>query len=535
MATSVTTRSTFKHAAIYSLATILGKAISFFLLPFYAHIFGDTGYGILGMIDASMGLLLSLLGYGISGGIIRFFHEESEEKKALVISTGLILVWFASLFSSLVLMIFSRPLSVFLFGDSSYYLFVILSLITFVFDLTGQSASTFLIIRQKSALYSVIGLLRLVIGISINIYLVIVKNWGLNGLFIGNLFTAFFFSIIFNFIAFRYSGVHFNKSISKKLIAFEMPLIPGNIISYFSRQVERFLVRFQINLGSVGILEMAYKFPPLLSLFIAEPFMQSWHTKRTEIAEDSDAPKLFGKTFTAFLFLMVFSGLMLSVSIKEILIILTPPEFWPAYKISRIEIITVILMASYYHLFFGLYYQKKTQTISLIKSVISLVKIPLSFFFIKFWGLFGAAYSALLTSAIQLGWSTIKSQKLYPIHIEYKKIVLILLVAFSLDIMAGEIHFNEWSPVVYTQQKIAPWIISFLGTTFLTDWKSGKVITLFQSKVDTILLLLCKVMFSLLFLLIIPLIHPPFIKTTFGYIKKTNLLKALRFDRLLSR
>ena len=163
------TRQTFKHTAIYSFATVLGRMISFIMLPFYAYIFHTEGYGVIGMVDASLGLLSILFAAGFHVAILKIYHEETGTSKRLVISTAIRLVWYLSAASIIIPAIFCSQLSAFFLGSREYSLIVLLALITFVIDVAGQSASTFLIIEQKSMLYSLVGVIRLLLGVSLNI------------------------------------------------------------------------------------------------------------------------------------------------------------------------------------------------------------------------------------------------------------------------------------------------------------------------------------------------------------------------------
>ena len=47
--------------------------------------------------------------------------------------------------------------------------------------------------------------------------------------------------------------------------------------------------------------------------------------------------------------------------------VLTPAEFHPAYRITRVGIISVILNGAYNHLTFGLAYAKHTKVIALLR------------------------------------------------------------------------------------------------------------------------------------------------------------------------
>ena len=145
-------RETFKHAAIYSSAAILGKLIGFLMLPFYAHILRDIGYGVIGMIESTMTILVSLLAHGLRGAIIRIYHEEEGENKQKVISTGVLLLGAVTLVMVGLTMLASRPLSQLLLGDPAYYKLLCLALGGFFFDLTGQAAGATLLIERAAEL-----------------------------------------------------------------------------------------------------------------------------------------------------------------------------------------------------------------------------------------------------------------------------------------------------------------------------------------------------------------------------------------------
>ena len=46
------------------------------MLPFYAHIFQAEGYGVLAMIETSLGVLTILLAGGFQTAILRIYHEQ---------------------------------------------------------------------------------------------------------------------------------------------------------------------------------------------------------------------------------------------------------------------------------------------------------------------------------------------------------------------------------------------------------------------------------------------------------------------------
>jgi O-antigen/teichoic acid export membrane protein len=502
-------RETFKHAFIYSSAAILSKMIGFIMLPVYAHVLRDLGYGVISMVDSTMSVLLSLMAYSMRGTVIRIYHEQPAGERRRAISTGTILV--AAIAGGLMGLtaLISHPLSRLMLGDASYAPLLRLASLAFFFELSGQAASAILLIERKSIYFSSMGLLRMVIGVSLNIYLILVLKMGLLGYFLASLATSVVPGLMFFAIAVKKCGLAFDRKIAADMLRFQLPLVPSSIINTISRQAERVLARFMINIESVGILSMGYKFPVLLTILIHEPFMKSWNTERIAIADQPKGPERIGRMFTYSLYLLVFAGLVMAAAIQDLLMILTPPEFWLAYRIARIEILTVLLINIRAHLTFGLLYAKDTKTWAIMRSVMSVIKIGLSFLFISLWGLYGAAYSACVVAFLTLLWGLKLGQARYRITLETRKILLLSGAAVLLFALLTRIDFRESGLVQSLSAGAMPRIADFLTHTPLGTWKEGKGIVLLQERADLLLDMMLKTLVAGFYILLFPLAHDP--------------------------
>ena len=299
------------------MAGIMGRMIGFIMLPFYSHILRGHGYAVIGMLDFGLTFLISLLSYGVRGSVIRLYHDEKDpDRKKIVVSTGIRLIAVDAGTLVLPLMLFAKPIAALLLDNPSIYRYVIMALIGFFFDIVGQGARAWLLIRSRSVLFSTINLLRLFIGLSLNIWLILILGMGLDGYFIAGMVVNIFSGLVWVGIAFRDCGTGYDPETARTIRKFLLPLIPGSLASFFSRQLERVLVKFQIDLASVGILEIGYRFPVIITLVISTPLMQSWNTRRFEMADNEGAPSVISATFTKYLFLMAAAGLLMVVIIK---------------------------------------------------------------------------------------------------------------------------------------------------------------------------------------------------------------------------
>lgn len=506
---STTTRATMKHAAVYSAAAMAGRIIGFIMLPFYAHVLRGQGYAVIGMLDVGLGFLLSLLVYGLQGAIVRLYHDQKEaQRKLLVVSTGIILIGGATAALTVPLMFFSRPIASLLVDDANLSRLVILALLSFNLDMVGQAASSWLLVRSRSTQLALLSLLRLFLGLSLNIYLVLIKDMGLDGYFISALAVNAMSCLIFVGIALRDCGHGFDREIALTIRMLVLPMIPGSMASWAGRQVERIMAKGLINLESVGIMEMGYKFPVLISLLIVQPFMKSWDTRRFEIADKPGAAENISRMFTYFIFLISWVGLIMAVAIKPVLAILTPPEFHISYRIAQVEIMTVILQSAYYHLIFGLAYAKDSKTISNLRIVTSVLKIALSWFFISNWGIFGAAFSAAITALVALVSVFYYSQKRYRLDLEWAPLATLVLVGGGMFVWLNHWNVSATGTFDVINEQFLPWINSGLQHTFLGTWKSGKIVAALAERSELVSEIFIKVPWAALFILVLPVIHP---------------------------
>ncbi|MFN7964267.1 MAG: lipopolysaccharide biosynthesis protein [Acidobacteriota bacterium] len=500
-------RNVLKHAAIYSFASILGKGISFVMLPFYAHMLHGEGYGVIGMLDAALSFLSSLLSFGIVGSTIRFYNDEPADRQPFVISTAMRLMAFGGGALVVLCCLCSKPLSYVLLGDTKFFLFVAVALIAFWLDLVGGAASTLLLIEQRSTLYSMFGLLRLVVGLSLNIVLIVTLEWGLWGYFTAVLLTALVWAIPLCWIVIKRVGFRYDRAIAKKIIDFELPMVPANLVSFASRQAERVLIRLLVGLEGVGILEMCYKLSTLLPFLLNEPFMRTWFPRSIEIAANPDGPKVIGRVFTFFLFLAAFVALVLGTGADDFLRIMTPPEFWQGATIARLELLTAVLTGVDSHVVFGLAYQKLSGVVSWIKTTTSLLKVGLSVMLVSAFGLKGAAYSALICVLIQVIWTIRRSQAVYRIEIEWRKVAVLTSAAIALYCTIILAVSPDFAPVEWLGPRVAAAITGIAGWIGADTTFGQKLVHVASERGLDIASLAVKSVMCLAYLVCLPLVN----------------------------
>ena len=507
-------RQAIRHSAIYSVSNLLGRLVGFIMLPFYARIFETQGYGIIALVDSSIGLLSIAFSTGVHQALLKTYHEEPEDRKYLVVGTAICTIWGLSLMCIPLPALASPWIGALVLDDARLWPLIVMGLLTFVIDMGGRSASAFLIIRQQSVLYSLVNLIQLVIGITLNIYLVIYLRVGIIGIFISSLITVSIGAIIFHVKAIQSYGLHYDVAIRKKITRFWFPLIPGELSAYVGRQAERYIVKFVVGLNGVGILEMAYKFPPLLNILVTFPFLRAWQTKCMEIGEHPDGPREIATMFTYYIFLICWGAVFLAANISTVLKLMTPPEFWPAARIAQVDIATTIIFSASTYLLFGLLYTKQTKVISSIRAVMAIGRVIFSFAFITFFGLTGAVYSALFMETVFLIWSFKLSQRAYTLPLEYLKIVFIGVSAL---LFVYVIEFTSIVPISFAGNinRLISYTVQYISSSEGPAY--GKLFNVIHHHSMDVSILIVNSFLCSLYFLVILLVKPDLIKGTGKY------------------
>jgi len=513
-----TTGKVLKNAAIYSGASVLEKVASFVLLPVYAHLFHTQGYGIIGLVDAAVGILTITLAGGFHTATVRTYYEEPPERQSRVVSTSIVLAWLMALALVPIPMLASKWIAAVLLGDSRHWILLVLALSTLVIDIGGKSASTYLVIRHRSLLFSILGLSRMLLTIGLNVLLVVGAHMGLVGIFLSSLVTATIATAVFVFVAVRHEGLHFDRDIARRLWQFQFPLVAAEVLEFISRQSERVLVRFFVGLGGTGVLEMAYKFPPMLNIFFVAPFMLSWRTASMAVGNQPDAPKAIGRMLTGYVFLLAFGGLLLAVNIRPVLALLTPPEFWPAARIARIDIVTTILAGLVTYIQFGVIYTRQTKRLALIKSLVAPVKVAISFFMIRLFDLSGAAYSALITEVVLLLWIGRASQSVYKINIEYARILGTSLAAVGLFLIIEYIDVIPGGPLDLLADQV-PLMLNWVRRIPVARALLERVVNFLDGHEREVAALMFNTVASSAFLGVMPMLHPRALRSAIDLIR----------------
>ena len=473
-------KSVAKHFMIYGMGSILGRIAGFILLPLYTHYLSTSEYGTLELLELTTYIVGMFMAAGISHSLLRFYYDtDVPEEKDIVASTALISIWVFSTLGFIILALTSNTISNLVFSSNDYTELFRLVFLGMMFSLIGEIPLSLFRAQQKSTLYTVISLIKLIINLCLNIVLIVKYDMGIRGIIISSLTTHALTCIVFSIYTIKKTGLHFSYPKFKEMLIYGLPLIPEGVGQFVLIFVDRFILQRFTTLSNVGIYSLGYKFGMIISPMITDPFLSIWRPKMFELANKENAKNFFETMFTYFIFIQIYFGLSISVLIIDALKIISNPEYYSAYKIVPFISFSYILSGAYYFMQMGLLLKKKTKHFTYIVLVIAAINTGLNFLLIPIIGIWGAVFSTTISYLLLVIFIYVISSKIYYLKYQYLRIFKLFAAAAIIYLLAYYIKID--SLVVSVSIKILllvsyPFILYIMGFYISEEINKLKVI-----------------------------------------------------------
>lgn len=428
----------FKHSYIYAIGNIINRLGAFLLLPVYTNYLTTSEYGAIELFYAVSAVVFGFLSMGIAHATLRFYFEYDDLKdKKLVVSTNYVSSLVVSIIGVVFVGFWYKEISVLIFSSEDYSLGILIILATIVFELSSQICLAYVRAVEKSMFFVYIAIAKLLIQVSINIYLVIYAGEGVVGVLTGNLMAVFIGWIVLSVFTIRNCGVKVNLKKLIPILQYSFPFLLGTITQLVSSNVDKFGLNYLESIAAVGVYMLAIKFSMILEQLIGEPFSRSYGSFRFSIMKQKNASDIQSNIVKYLLYLTLIIALGISLYIKEILVLMSDESFWAAANIVPIVIFSSTIKIMNYPLQTGILYAKKTKYFFYIGVITAVVSVVANLSLIPVYGLYGACYALIITDALTLVLMHVKSQKYFHVNYDYTKLfssVLLVVVIYLLSL-----------------------------------------------------------------------------------------------------
>jgi len=436
-----------RHSVVYLAGSLAGKMIGFLMIPIYTRFLSTEEYGTLELLDLTSYVIGLLLAMGVAQSVVRLYHDhEDQVKRNRVVSVAMITLWIASAFAAVWLFLFARDISQLVFKSPDYNHLFQLIFVTMILNLNNEIPLNLLLIKEKSVLYNIINLVRLAINLILNILFIVHLHMGVEGILLGGLITSAVTGAFLTIFTIRQIGLSFSLDTLRDMLTYGFPLIWSWLGMFVVNFGDRFIIQRHLGESLVGIYSLSYKFGMLPNFLVLTPFMLIWGPKRFEIAKLPDAKRTYSYVFTYFLFVQFLLGLVVSVSIRDVIWVVSHPDYHSAYMYVPVIILSYILWGCYAYTQIGILLEKRTKYLAYASAIGAAVNVGVNLLLIPELKLWGASIATLLTFAVIFVYVYTRSQKLYTIRYQLTRVSKMFLSAIILFVIAGLVDLPNATP-----------------------------------------------------------------------------------------
>jgi len=431
-----------KDTAIYGVSTIVGRFLTFLLVPFYTNIFPPDEYGIVANLYIFIAILNIIYIFGMDAAYLKFASNKSIASDKDKFSTPYLAVMFVSLFLSLfIILIKGSIISLFEVPASYSYLIYYTSFILFI-DALCVIPFIKLRIERKAKKFATFKIINILTNVFFNLLLVLYFKWGIEAVFVSNLIASLLTLIILLPDIIKKLKPVINISLLSRLIKFGLPYLPAGLGSMLIQGIDRPILTNLTDLTTAGIYNANYKLGIFMMLFV-NMFQYAWQPFFLQQAEEKDAKKVFSKVLTYFTFaasiILVFVSLYIDdiVKVNFFGITLIGSAYWSGLVIVPIILFGYLFNGLYVVFTAGIYIEEKSVYIPLVTGIGALVNVVVNLLLIPILGIIGAALATLLSYIVMALGLYIVTQKFYKIEYESVKMISI----FAIILLTGIVYY----------------------------------------------------------------------------------------------
>ena len=452
------------QTAIYGLSSIVGRLLSYLLVPLYTYNLPTAEYGIVTELYSYVAIIFAFLLYGMETTFFRF--SETEENQLKVLSTSSISILISTLVFLVAAFTFRYEIaSVLGYKDQVSYI----SWFIFILGFDALSSIPFAYLRQqnKALKFASFKLINIFIAIGLNLFFILYCPYAIQQgdhhflysfihsffdsqnlvqyIFISNLAASAVTFLLF-LPTYKYIKAGFDSVIWKKMIPYTLPILVVNIAGLIPMSIDKILLPMlysgspEEGMQQLGIYGANAKIAVIMLLFIqtfryaADPFFFSE-------AKNKNAKQTYARVMHWFVILgsFIFLSTMMFIEIIN--------HFIGADYREGVYVVPILLMGNlmlgiYYNLSFWYKLNNKTIYGAWFSVIGAIFAILLNIILVPIYGIYGSAWSVFVAYTIPVFLSYYFGSKHYPIPYQISSLIFYPLIVTSLFMLSSYLELG---------------------------------------------------------------------------------------------
>ena len=420
--------------AIYGISTVVGRFLSFLLVPFYTNVIRPGEYGVVANVYSIIAFLNVVWVYGMESAYFKYSSTGEIGTPRQNFSTPFVSLCATSLVLSGIMAAFSASVGGWMAIPAGHGIIVMYTAGILFVDTIAIVPFASLRMERRPVLFASLKVLNIVVNVGCNLVLLLVFHAGVEGIFLSGLIASCVTLLALVPTIVRQFTPDFSLPLYRALVRFGLPYVPAGLAAIVIQVIDRPIMLLLTNLAVVGVYQANYRLG-IFMMLIVSMYDYAWRPFFLSHASEPGAKDLFARALTycvagmtgIFLAVSMFIGDVIRLRIFGRYII--HPDYWGGLSIVPVVLVAYMFLGVYNNLVAGVYIEKKTQRLPMITLAGALVNIGANFLLIPAMGMMGGAVATLLAYAVMALVLYLDVRKFYPVRYEWGRIAHIAAVA----------------------------------------------------------------------------------------------------------
>ena len=416
-----------RHSLVYAVGMIIGRAVSFLMLPIYTRFLTPADYGVMALVEMTLDFISIIAGARLALGLFRYYHKaDNPQDQNDIISTSFLLIGIMYTIVGAITFLAAAPLAQLVFGSGEHTLLFRVAAINVALGALSIIPFSLARVQDRSLLFVGMNLLKLVLQVTFVLLFLVVMRLGVLGVFLATLVANLMVGGAMTFWLFRRVRLSWTGGAARDLLRYGVPLMATQIATFATTFSDRFFLQVWADEAVVGLYNLAYQFGFIMVMVGYGPIEQIWGPKRFAIAKQPNSDDILSRGFLLINVVMISVAVAIALFVKDLLRIMATPDFHSAYQVVPLILLAYILASWATIQDIGVLVREKTKYIAIANFVVALAAIFGYFIFIPRFFEWGAAGVTLVAFALQFALVYWFSQRLWRVNYRWKPVLLLI-------------------------------------------------------------------------------------------------------------
>jgi O-antigen/teichoic acid export membrane protein len=440
------------ESLVYGLSAIVGRLLSFFLQPYYAHHFDPAENGIQSVVYSYIPIVSIALYLGMD---VAYMRNAASAKDLSVTDRQRV---FTMSLSAVALI--GGGITAVAFATAAWLApLARLDVGAFRFMMVIGHTDALLAVPYahlrmsgRPMRYAALRLLFVATNIALNVVLIGRLHWGVAGIFLANvaanlgILLLLISDIVPNMRPALLPGAPW-----RGLWHYALPLLPATLAVMLVENGDRIVLNYLPENAAravyhmtpkdvVGIYSFNYKLGVAM-LLVVQTFRLAWVPFSLQHAREKQAPQLFARVLMALMLACSIAFLAISLllpAVAEIRAVrdYVKPEYWVGLPIVPVILLGYVLSGMYTVVTTGLYTERRTHALAWIAAAGAALNLLICTVAAPRWGMVGVAWATPAAYGLMAALGTKQANRVFPVPFEWGRLAQLgayVAVLFAID------------------------------------------------------------------------------------------------------